>query len=335
MSKFISIAIAALLLVGCESWQDEGGYCDRSEWKPAWSNIFTILVGPYIDDAVCSIDAREKKTPTDLSSVKEGAKRTDIEKALGSPLRTKRLSADEATPSRTLAVYRFNRVYSRYLLAIVYGREGRADYIVYDPYKSPDLLKGMTREEIGVFFGPPVEMFDISALDPKSHHSIGFYRKDSEDPGYVIVFGAGGRQVRFKEAEAPGDGPNELRPTREDLQFWAATPRKDNPASASDRFGLLPTKQQQDYWLCLNAQHRNPWVLREMGRRYWRGKNVAHQDKVLGYMYYSLAAKADPADAGNQDERRRSLSPAQLRKAQLLAAGWKPDEKSCDALPGS
>ena len=131
--------------------------------------------------------------------------------------------------------------------------------------------------------------------------------------------------------------------TRGDYQLRAAI-WDNKPAVTYARFKFIPSRRQQDYWLCLNAYNRHAWALKEMGRRHWQGENVPRQDKVLGFMWYSLVAKTDPAHVDKQKERRRSLTPAQLRKAEQLAAKWLRKLKrlrsshtvdsACDDLPG-
>ncbi len=104
----------------------------------------------------------------------------------------------------------------------------------------------------------------------------------------------------------------------------------------SGAFRIMPTRRHQDLWLCLNAHNRHAWALRETGRRYWQGDNVARQDKVLGYMWYSIEpfdAEADPAQVSERNELKRSLAPAELRKARQLAASWNPDKTLCVAPP--
>ena len=95
MFRMISISVVALLLIGCESLRDDNEYCDGSS-KPFWPTIFHAMVGAQVLKIICSRDESEgqggeKLTPTDLSSVKEGALRADIEKALGWPLRSKEI----------------------------------------------------------------------------------------------------------------------------------------------------------------------------------------------------------------------------------------------------
>ena len=74
-----------------------------------------------------------------------------------------------------------------------------------------------------------------------------------------------------------------------------------------------------------------------MGRRHWV------EDKVQGFAWYSLASKADPAYAAQQNEWQKDLTSTQLSEAKKLASNlhlkiknapreWM-DENPCDALP--
>ena len=104
----------------------------------------------------------------------------------------------------------------------------------------------------------------------------------------------------------------------------------DEPTMTFFGFGIMPKRRQQDYWVCLNAYNWHAWALKEMGRRHWK------EDKVLGFAWYSLVSKADPADAAQQNERRKNLTSTQLSEAKKQASDLRlrMTDSPCDALPG-
>ena len=274
MFRIISIAIAALVLGGCASGLEGDWDCYERKYKKA----------------------------TDLSTVKVGASRADIEKALGLPI-AKRDVKDLYPPLyKVLAVYQYDL--------------GPAESVFKERWWSAPVYAGRVRRgSKWVEFCPPA---------------------DKQKRLFLLVYDGDNRVVRREPSffvPYLENWAHEVGLSRKDLMEYALL-WDNKPAETYDHFGIMPTRRHQDYWLCLNVQNQHAWALREMGRRYWKGEKVARRDKVLGYMWYSLATRADPAYANKQKERKRSLTPAQHRRAQQLAAGWKPDKKSCDALPG-
>ena len=273
--RIISIAFVALIVGGCT----DNFYLYRE---------YQCYEGKY-------------EKATDLSEIKVGVLRADVEKLLGKPLAIRGVKNLFHPGYKTLAVY---------------------EYIGKPPPPEQAYIR-IIRSNVDVC--PPAKEQKILSL---------LIAYDGNDR--VI---ADDRVIRDEYPEVPPYVPLNLALTRLDYQIHAHI-LNEKPAVTSASIAFIPTRRQREYWLCLNTYNRHAWALKEMGRRHWLGERGARQDKVLGFMWYSLAAKSDPTLTKMTKKRRRSLTPAGVNRGEQMVADWlrkwelRPGiYKPCNALP--
>ncbi len=104
----------------------------------------------------------------------------------------------------------------------------------------------------------------------------------------------------------------------------------DGDAAAQYRLYTISRRPAGFKWLCLAAAKKYPPAQESMGITYWFGNAPAsQQDRVLGYMWFRLAA--DNGAAVDLDKMRSQMTAAQIDEGERLAQAWEPEPAACEA----
>ena len=275
------------------------------------SLITVILIGLSAQGCSFAIEGMDIE-PTDLSAIKVGATREQVESVLGKPI------ASEPTESGKIVTY----LYDQGAAGKEFDAEDLNEYLkMYGPFWEPILT--------------PIAL-------------IARHERIKEQRGHLkVIYGMDDTVVYYGTGLTKQQAEKALQEFLKAKQEFLKAEQGDAEAQyhVSRRYGAKSWK-----WLCLVANQGHNRAQYSMGDYYLWGQNwpiivvmtdggaydfgAVEADYVHVYMWYSLAASNgyDPAES-KRDLLAEKMTPEQAAEAERLVQEWKPG--SCELERGA
>jgi hypothetical protein len=260
-----------------------------------------------MSQVVVSCAAVSGVEPTDLSAVKVGATRGQIEAVLGKPVASEEIGGLRAD------TYEYDRGAS----GLYHSKMARGYAAMALPLwailKHSSVVSGQ-KGQLTVKYGP-----DGRAIDTAIELQLAKPEQRAR-----------AREQRAR-AEA-GDADAQFELSREQR----ARAEAGDADAQFELYKLSRTDEEESKWLCRSAHGGDARAQYVTGRKRrliykWSADRKAI-DPVQAYLWYGLAARNGHYSARfEHDDLAETMTPAQIAEAERLVREWKPDPESCEA----
>ncbi len=292
--------------------------------------ILMILIGLSAQGCFLAIEGMDIE-PTDLSAIKVGATREEVQRILGEPI------ASEPTKSGKIATY----LYDQGALGAEIDDEDIKVYLglygfFWEPILTPiGLIRRHERikEQRGhlkVIYGPDDTVLEFHEPPSEIEKALEAYRFNE----ILARAEQGDAEAQFRLAL--------LSSSADERRKWLSLAANQGHAEAQFQLYRRDKPDGKSLtWLCLAANQGHALAQEELGDLHvkglgkaWREAGLVKLDRVRAYMWYSLAAANGLTRAGStRDFIDDQMTPAQIAEAKRLAAEWKPGDCGAEGSP--